>query len=288
MPNKRKRDNEGPEIEQPTTVNKDDEVKQNTLHSRISAKVIMFSPTILVVVGKSKEGFTLHKDLLSLHSSWFEEYFSAMDNAQNLILTTVEAAPFETFVYWLYSGEKPIKLGLYDKGSSSVTESLICANILRSPAYSNIIMNALIESMPRAAMTGTVRFILWLSHVYNKTGSTSVLSKFMYNYVSHNNPFTQCTPGSEPFVLWEGFLKAYPQFAFDLAVAAGKKWKGATGPCDIEVRSEFMEEEFDLNKRWEELILQKQTKAEIEVAAKANRLRSVVQLRHLNRDKAKD
>ncbi|EHL00497.1 hypothetical protein M7I_3583 [Glarea lozoyensis 74030] len=205
MPNKRKRDNEGPEIEQPTTVNKDDEVKQNTLHSRISA-----------------------------------------------------------------NGEKPIKLGLYDK------------------AYSNIIMNALIESMPRAAMTGTVRFILWLSHVYNKTGSTSVLSKFMYNYVSHNNPFTQCTPGSEPFVLWEGFLKAYPQFAFDLAVAAGKKWKGATGPCDIEVRSEFMEEEFDLNKRWEELILQKQTKAEIEVAAKANRLRSVVQLRHLNRDKAKD
>jgi hypothetical protein len=130
------------------------------------------------------------------------------------------------------------------------------------------------------------RIFSWLSTVYDKIDQTSLPPKFMSDYVSHNNPFANCIAGSELFVLWNDFLKSHPQFAIDLTIAAGKNWGGITGPCDIAVRSNYMEEEFDLNKRWEEQILQNKTKATIEAAAKASCLRSLVQLRHLNRDKA--
>jgi hypothetical protein len=106
--------------------------------------------------------------------------------------------------------------------------------------------------------------------------------KLITHIVAHANPFA--VEGSEDFKTWEEILRNDPDFAVDFSLAAGRNWNG-TYPCDNEHRAAYMEEEFDLNERWEEQILSKGSKEEVEanaVGLEAD-MQSKIELHHLKR-----
>jgi hypothetical protein len=235
----------------------------------------------VVFVGKGKEAYTVHKDLLSLHSSWFEDYFQsdAFDEENKVFLPQISNSYFADFICWLYSRESQTDPAIEDH---NLTKSLRCGAILGAPAYSNIIMDKLIRYV--SSTDPATYNNLWFMKNFENSEEGSPLRLFISHLIAHYNPFSQYPEDSEDYKFWRKMLKKYHQLAFEVSIAAGKKWNG-NSPCHIQHRATYMEEPYDLSKRWEEQILRRRTKTDIELAASANCGRSKVELYHLNKDK---
>ena len=73
----------------------------------IRTRVIVYSETVKILVGKEKkETVNVHKDLLTLHSTYFTNLFSEKGrDVDKKIAVSVEPPLFADFVSWIYTGE---------------------------------------------------------------------------------------------------------------------------------------------------------------------------------------
>jgi hypothetical protein len=231
-----------------------------------------------VFVGKENQPFTIHKDLLILHAGYFRNFFHDAADDTKVALPNIKPSLFIDFISWLYTG-KFLDVSNEALGGGPRTDMLWeLGRSLRCPAFQNLCMDdCRIYCQDPAAPWPYVEAI---STMYTLTKKGSLLRKFAAHSMMCKNPFTELEEGSREYKKWEKLLEKCPDLATDMV--KGKNWNG-TRPWDDEHRGAYMEEEADLDKRWDELILRQRTKAEIKKEADKKDIRSIIELEHLER-----
>lgn len=116
--------------------------------------------------------------------------------------------------------------------------------------------------------------------VYSIPEKGSKLKKMVSDVLARNNPFEEAD--AETTSKWEKVLAEYPQLSLDIHKAAGKKWNG-TQPWSPEHRQSYMVETNNLYVHWEQQILKRHTRKQIELAADGGCIASSRELEHLDR-----
>jgi hypothetical protein len=245
----------------------------------IIPSVTMYSPRVDIYVGKGEKAFTIDKDLLALHSQYFRNRFAEADENEQFTLPHVKEEHFVFFKSWLYTGDW-LHIGNALSTPTTGEELWALGTFLKAPAFQNYCMDDIRQDAKNERNHWV--YIKSVESVYKVSKKTSMLRKFTADVLCCHNPFDKHKPGSKDRADWERLMDRCHDIAVDMAKAAVKKWNG-TNPWDDEHRGSYMEEEVPLGDLWEQQILSRRSRADIEKAAKAKCIQSVIELEHLKR-----
>jgi BTB/POZ domain len=109
----------------------------------IHSRVILYSPTVEVFAGKEeKQTFIVHKDLLTLHSTYFSNLFS--DDGPGVdkkISISAEPSLFANFIAWIYFGEFLKVNNDALAGGQAVDDLWELGRFFKAPAFQNFCMD---------------------------------------------------------------------------------------------------------------------------------------------------
>lgn len=228
-------------------------------------------------VGPDKQIFSIHRDLLALHSGYFANRFRELMDDENILLPRVNLAIFATFHSWIYSGDP---LAVHQPVESKAAKMWAFGHDFKAPGFQNAVMDEIREASKVAKEALSVFAV---NTRYNNTKKGSLLRRFTADTMNCKDPFQRFEEGSEAWKRWEEVLHNHKDLSFDMAKAE-KRWIGVR-PWDDTCRGRYMVEEPPLDELWEAQILAKRTKEEITAAANAKCVRSIIELAHLQRRK---
>jgi hypothetical protein len=119
--------------------------------------------------------------------------------------------------------------------------------------------------------------------IYALGAEETNLKRFIAESVACRNPFEKYGKEDLEYCSWSNLFRELPDLGLDVARAAAKK--SNVFPWDDARISEYMEEELDLNRLWEEQILKRRNLEEIEEDARGGCIRSIIELDHINHNK---
>jgi hypothetical protein len=238
-------------------------------------RIILSSKMIEVLVGSEKRSFTIHKDLLTLHSPYLGLGLQGVGQQAAEYLAQIEPSAFADFAYFIYTG-KILVSHLNSPGVATLAELWRLGKDIQCPALQNKAVDLCREWLKES--DGPWKF----EDVYKCAEKGSKLRKLASHVMAFQNPFVEYDEKSEEFKAWDDLLARVPDVAVDFAKAFGLKWH-RTKPWDEQNLATYMEEEVSLEERWENQILSRRTKETIEREAGANCIRSIIELQHLER-----
>ncbi|CZR61647.1 uncharacterized protein PAC_11544 [Phialocephala subalpina] len=240
---------------------------------------------ICIFMVKDKQGFTVHKDLLALHSGYFRNRFRDAEEDEKFELQDFKAATFADFHAWLYSG---IFLDAKDLVTSmSSQETWALGSFLKAPAYQNHCMDLMRNDF--RSHYGTTRdykrvLIEDIESAYNHTSKGSLLRVFMVDLVCSKDVWGTLPKGSTEQKEWEALSENNTDFKRDTLTRLPQPWLG-TFPWDEQYREGYLEDEERLDETWEKLILASRSLSDIEEAARTGEVKSIIELAHLRGNK---
>jgi hypothetical protein len=185
-------------------------------------------------------------------------------------------------VSWLYTRKflEVCNEEIYDRVWSVDIWGL--GRLLEAPAFQNWCMDTVREYCKMPDREWPVLEVV--DAIYKTSCKDSKFRKFAAHSMARESPFEKYEEGSEMYKSWNTLLKNSPDLGIDIALVAGKEWNGIY-PWDDEHRQAYLEDEVDLDQRWEYQILAARSIEEIKVAAKSNCIRSILELAHIERKK---
>jgi hypothetical protein len=245
-----------------------------------------WSEKIPIFVGANQQRFYVDKCLLQLHSGLFRNKLADLEEIDSeqkpLSLPEVDPGTFAEFVCWMRVGDwLPAEPEILH--SNPLVVGCSCWNlgrVLESAGFQNFLMceEFYAYGLDEAFNWPAVEDV---RSVYKVLGNGSKLRKFTADSVAFKNPFERFSEGDEAYDAWCQLFKDFPELGLDVAKATGKG--NGKPPWNEDNIGKYMEEEIDLNKSWEEMILKARTRAEIEKEARDGCVRSKVELDHINR-----
>ncbi|KAF4631455.1 hypothetical protein G7Y89_g6672 [Cudoniella acicularis] len=234
------------------------------MHQDITEKVKSFSSTIGVVFEKyaDKEPIVVHRDLLSLHSPFFEKYTRFQNTHDgvfegHVILSQyIISSYFEHFLSWMNTGA----LLPVDKHISAWDQYVgiwMVGRAFKLPAFQNMCMDALrqycksgegIESCCSSPKKTT--------EDWGQIAKESPMRSFFRDCLRFSNRFMKLEENEEEYREGSKLLRNYKtqDLAIELALGSRKDWKG-TRPWDDKHRATYMLEEVPLDEIWEKQTL---------------------------------
>lgn len=105
------------------------------------------------------------------------------------------------------------------------------------------------------------------------------------NCLAAGNPFERFEVGSEEYAAWAGLFARVQALGMDVLRAGGRRWDRVQ-PWDWELRGCYLVDGTGVMGRWEEMILQRRSEAEVDaVAVREGCVRSLLEYAHLHRAK---
>jgi hypothetical protein len=247
-----------------------------------------WSEKIPIFVGANQQKFYVDKCLLQLHSGLFRSKLADLGEIENeqkpLFLPEMDPAAFTEFVCWMSWGQRLSDLpsSIHSNPHYRDHTSYHLGSVLKAASFQNYIIWEFFrddawEPKIYLPLAEEVRF------AYEVLDNDSKLRNFFADSLALTNPFEECSEGDEDYGTWCQLFKDFPELGLDVAKAVGNK--NSDSPGHNKNIGKYMEEEVDLNKAWEDMILKARTRAEIEKDARDGCIRSKVELDHLNRDK---
>jgi BTB/POZ domain len=248
----------------------------------------LWSEKIPISVGTNQEIFRVDKSLLILHSGFFRNKFSDLDEQEDerkgFSLPNVDPACFVDFVCWMRRGEILTTVSqevMYPDSSVSLEKQWLLGQFLEAPGFQNwVTWIGLTGYWEKQEHSQTpieeVRFL------YELPDKVSKLRRFYADFVACQNPFQKYREKDPEYEVWRDLFKEFPELALDVLEAGAKK--NDKFPWDHTRIGDYMEDEPDLNQVWEEMILKARPLAQIEENARNGCIRSKIELDHIMRN----
>ncbi|KAF4626063.1 hypothetical protein G7Y89_g12100 [Cudoniella acicularis] len=235
-------------------------------HRAITAQVIIYSETVEVFAGtEQKQTFVVHKDLLTLHSTYFSNLFSDKGlDMDKKISITVKPSLFADFVSWIYMGKFLKVENNALEGGTAVNKLWELGRFFRAPAFQNFCMDDC-RNYRKASETDPEQpwqFIEGIELMYSLTPPGSLLRSLAVQSLSYKNPLQENEKGSPDWKKWKSLLTGtrpdddiwVKELQRDFALEAGKDWDEIP-PWDDQRSGDYMEEATPLEERWDAQIL---------------------------------
>jgi hypothetical protein len=204
----------------------------------IHSRVIIYSETVEIFVGKEKETVNVHKDLLTLHSMYFTDLFNEKDSdADRKIEISAKPSLFADFISWVYTGEFLKVENNALAGETSVDDLWALGRFFRAPAFQNFCMDDC-RSYCKASETDDMQpwpFIQGIKQMYSLTRPEAKLRKLAIHSLSYKNPLQENKKGSLAWKEWKSLLTAHvseedepwlQEIQVDFVEEVGKDWDG--------------------------------------------------------------
>lgn len=245
-------------------------------------------------MGTNQKTFYVDKFLLGLHSGLFRNKFADLEelydeqdvDSKQLSLPKVDTAMFAEFVCWMTHGRlMPFDAEVIHSDTRHFGENAwLLGRFLEAPGFQNFVVweDWRVRCQDANAANAwpsveSVRFI------YALGAEETNLKRFIAESVACRNPFEKYGKEDLEYCSWSNLFRELPDLGLDVARAAAKK--SNVFPWDDARISEYMEEELDLNRLWEEQILKRRNLEEIEEDARGGCIRSIIELDHINHNK---
>ncbi|THY15521.1 hypothetical protein D6D00_09331 [Aureobasidium pullulans] len=149
-----------------------------------------YKETVVLIVGPSKEAYTLHKDLLCFYSDFFRAAFNGSfkeATERKIELPDLETNVFEAFQVWLYTqslpkNEEEPNTKIYPEWSL-LASLWIFGDKHRIPLLQNTVMDAFIAKVDIDHQTP----LLVMNMIYENTLPESPLRKAVIDIVAHRS-----------------------------------------------------------------------------------------------------
>jgi hypothetical protein len=148
-----------------------------------------YKETVVLVVGATKECYTLHKDLLCFYSDFFRAAFNGSfkeATERKIELLEVETHVFEAFQVWLYTQDLPqidnVSKDTYTDWSLLI-KLWIFGDKYQIPLLQNNTMDKIVDKLDKDRNNP----LLWITHVYENTTVNSVLRKAVVDAMSYRS-----------------------------------------------------------------------------------------------------
>ncbi len=183
---------------------------------------------VYVIVGKEKQRFGIHKDLVCFHSPYFKGAFEghfAEAKSGEVVLEDVRPEVFGIFVHWLYTKsideticiDTPFdvieKFKKEAESNGNLFEAWLLAEYLQVPKLQNQIIRLLIEKSHKSG--GVCKLSQLDALIYEKTSVESPLRKFCVDCMCWSSALD---------ILDQMIIRQCPQeMIFDLCIAERKR-----------------------------------------------------------------
>jgi hypothetical protein len=203
----------------------------------IHSRVILYSETVEIFAGKQqKETFTVHKDLLTLHSTYFSNFFSEKGpDVDKKAAISAKPSLFADFVSWIYFGEFLKVDNNALEGGAAVDELWELGRFFGAPAFQNFCMDDC-RNYCKASETSATEpwpFIEGIKLMYSITPRPCPLRSLAVDSLSYKNPLQENKEGSLVWKEWDSLLTGQiskepwiKELQGDFVRVVGKHWNG--------------------------------------------------------------
>jgi len=196
----------------------------------------MYSKTVQVLIGeKEKQAFLVHRDLLTLHSSYFRKELKDKGLDEDCkISVPVKPTLFVDFISWMYFGEFIQLRNKALEGGTSVDPLWELGRFLEAPGFQNFCMD---DCRTYCKDSDTNANILWphipyIELMYFVAPRGSRLRKLALDSLTYKNPLHTNKKGSAAWKKWKDLLTGQnaeeawkSDLREDFALEAGKDWE---------------------------------------------------------------
>jgi hypothetical protein len=205
----------------------------------IHRRVILYSGMVELFVGEQeKETVNVHKDLLTLHSTYFTTLFSEKDPDVDEKIEILAKPPlFADFISWIYTGEFLKVENNALAGGAAVDDLWALGSLFKAPAFQNFCMDDC-RNYCKASETDEMQpwpFILGIKQMYFLTQPDSKLRKLAIHSLSYKNPLRENEKGSLAWKEWKSLLSGniseadepwLQEIQDDFVEEVGQDWNG--------------------------------------------------------------
>lgn len=182
----------------------------------ICKRVVSSSEIVVIFVGEKEEKrpFFVHKDLIALHSRYFQDHFHSSplsppdsEEEKKTILPQYQASIFADFNSWLYSGDF-LRVGSALNDVTLFQDLWRLGSYLRAPNFQNFCMEAILDEYEEEQTRWM--FADHVEYVYKSTAKNSLHRKLTAHVIYCNNPFPKLEAGSKALREWNALFEKFP------------------------------------------------------------------------------